>query len=89
MSAHCNTCGMDIVYPEGTWPLGTCTRCDMEADRDLWKQFALDTRGPLTEALELIAKIYRDPNAVSYGERLDVDQKLRSLIWRLDEQVGS
>jgi hypothetical protein len=29
MSAHCGTCGTDLVYPEGTWPLGTCQVCDL------------------------------------------------------------
>jgi hypothetical protein len=27
MSAHCSTCGTDIVYPEGSWPLGECPVC--------------------------------------------------------------
>jgi hypothetical protein len=42
MSAHCSTCGADIVYPPGTWPLGTCARCDARAERDEWKRLALD-----------------------------------------------
>src|SRR5438477_6823543 len=29
MSAEWNKCGADIVYPPGTWPLGTCARCDL------------------------------------------------------------
>ena len=54
--------------------------------RDLVAQaeLAADTRGPICEALELIAKLYRNPSDVPYGERLDVDQKLRSLLARLD-----
>ena len=27
MSAECGRCGSDIVYPEGTWPLGECPSC--------------------------------------------------------------
>lgn len=28
MSAECSKCGLDIVYPEGTWPVGECPACD-------------------------------------------------------------
>lgn len=27
MSAECHECGLDIVYPEGTWPVGECPVC--------------------------------------------------------------
>ena len=42
MSAHCSTCGADIVYPEGTWPIGTCARCDAKQEAENWKRLALD-----------------------------------------------
>lgn len=28
MSAECGKCGMEIVYPPGTWPIGECPVCD-------------------------------------------------------------
>lgn len=31
MSAHCSTHGCDLVYPEGSWPLGECRECVLEA----------------------------------------------------------
>ena len=27
MSAECHRCGLDIVYPVGTWPIGECPSC--------------------------------------------------------------
>ena len=36
MSAHCASCGADIVYPTGTWPLGECPVCTpLGAIRDI------------------------------------------------------
>lgn len=29
MSAECHKCGADIVYPEGTWPIGECPECGL------------------------------------------------------------
>lgn len=31
MSAECSKCGSDIVYPEGTWPIGECQVCYLRA----------------------------------------------------------
>ena len=31
MSAECSKCGSDIVYPEGSWPVGRCEVCDLRA----------------------------------------------------------
>jgi len=30
VSAHCNTCGADIVYPGETWPIGECPVCTVK-----------------------------------------------------------
>lgn len=35
MSAECSKCGMDIVYPEGTWPVGECPVCDMRVTDEM------------------------------------------------------
>lgn len=32
MSAECHDCGSDIVYPEGTWPIGVCPVCESNAE---------------------------------------------------------
>lgn len=42
MSAHCDTCGTDLVYPEGMWPLGVCQVCELRAERDRLRE-ALET----------------------------------------------
>lgn len=31
MSAECSTCGFDLVYPVGTWPIGECQACEDRA----------------------------------------------------------
>lgn len=28
MSAECSKCGLDLVYPDGSWPVGECPACD-------------------------------------------------------------
>jgi hypothetical protein len=38
VSAVCNQCGTDIVYPEGTWPLGECPVCGPSR----WRRFTDD-----------------------------------------------
>src|SRR5262245_19946999 len=47
VSVHCDKCGADITYPEGTWPLGRCEPCDLRAElaavreeRDEWERTA-------------------------------------------------
>ncbi len=30
MSAECEKCGLDLVYPEGTWPIGECPGCSRD-----------------------------------------------------------
>jgi hypothetical protein len=32
MSAHCDTCGNDLVYPPGSWPLGECPCCKRDEE---------------------------------------------------------
>lgn len=32
MSAHCSKHGCDLVYPPGTWPLGECRECVLDAE---------------------------------------------------------
>lgn len=54
MSAHCSTCGTDIVYPEGTWPIGVCPVC---------------SRGELLEKLTRLIALSLNED-VSYYERL-------------------
>lgn len=34
MSAECHKHGIDIVYPKGTWPVGICTVCEQEFERN-------------------------------------------------------
>jgi hypothetical protein len=34
MSAECHECGADITYPPGTWPIGSCERCDLNGRID-------------------------------------------------------
>jgi len=34
VSAHCEKCGCDLVYPPGTWPLGECPVCAKAAEID-------------------------------------------------------
>jgi len=29
MSAECRKHGCDIVYPEGSWPVGVCPECEL------------------------------------------------------------
>ncbi len=33
MSAECSKHGTDLVYPEGTWPVGVCPSCEREQQR--------------------------------------------------------
>lgn len=43
MSAECGKCGKcgtDIVYPEGTWPVGECPVCDMRVTDDMVERAA-------------------------------------------------
>jgi hypothetical protein len=51
MSAECHKHGCDIVYPEGTWPVGVCQVCELEAKL----LAALDERDALRVGLEAIA----------------------------------
>lgn len=34
MSAECSKHGTDIVYPEGTWPVGVCSDCERDDLRE-------------------------------------------------------
>lgn len=60
MSAECGTCGFDIVYPPGTWPVGECLNCK-QADRikELEEQLEAEQRERRADAeswaLELAA----------------------------------
>lgn len=38
MSAECWKCGADIVYPEGTWPVGRCQVCDLRAQMETLRE---------------------------------------------------
>jgi len=75
MSAECSTCGADIVYPEGTWPVGTCARCDAKQEAENWKRLALD----MGEALRMIE------GAMRFAEDQEwFDEDIRPLLARLD-----
>lgn len=32
MSAECHVHGCDLTYPEGSWPVGSCPRCEAESE---------------------------------------------------------
>ena len=40
MGAECHTCGSDIVYPVGTWPVGECPTCTRDARVRGWEDAA-------------------------------------------------
>lgn len=59
MSAECHECGNDLVYPEGTWPLGECPVCtlrarlaELERERDGLRGTTKDLRHALDEWYE-------------------------------------
>jgi len=57
MSAECSQCGSDIVYPEGTWPIGQCPVCSrderielLEAVVEAVKEYDLKRRTDVMKA---------------------------------------
>lgn len=38
MSAECEKCGFDIVYPDGTWPIGVCLNCSQADEIEALKR---------------------------------------------------
>lgn len=48
MSAECSTCGADLTYTPGSWPLGSCERCDLHEQLEKTNE----ALGEAAEALE-------------------------------------
>lgn len=44
MSAECYGCGADLVYPEGSWPIGECPVCVRENVLSDFRRIAEDRR---------------------------------------------
>jgi hypothetical protein len=68
MSAECQKHGCDIVYPEGTWPVGMCQVCELEAKL----LAALDERDALVKRAELAEQLEASCRAQMFqfkGER--------------------
>jgi uncharacterized Zn finger protein (UPF0148 family) len=40
MSAECHRCGQDLVYPEGSWPVGECPVCEMRVTDEMVERAA-------------------------------------------------
>lgn len=58
MSAECSKCGMDIVYPDGLWPVGECPRCSRD---ELIAILEREIAKPITdEEFAVLAKLEAD-----------------------------
>jgi hypothetical protein len=51
MSAECSKHGTDIVYPEGTWPVGVCPSCERDALLAVMRAERAESRVEMLEAV--------------------------------------
>lgn len=76
MSAECHTCGSDLVYPEGTWPLGECPVCTRVKEAD-------ELRARVEQLEEELAKKEESVEwlrAVMKAEEEMADQRFTDLV---------
>lgn len=78
MSAHCDIHGCDLVYPAGTWPLGECHACVLEAEKERLREALEAIAGPSPRSTRPEVEQLRD--AVKWRQGVARDALVRDAV---------
>lgn len=64
MSAECHKHGTDLVYPDGSWPVGVCEACEREQAEEEWSAYAVTMNQRVERLLALARRRGIDEEAI-------------------------